>query len=131
MSFVRTLDDIEKLGAPIVVATMVLTFAAMAFLLVRETTAPVGVTAPVVVPSYQAAEDEVPSVPVAPYHRPDDPGAGHLSASVMPEPSPAPPRDVAHDPEDPRASEQRVLRSRRALETVDARELLRQANMPR
>jgi hypothetical protein len=49
-----------------------------------------------------------------------------------PEPSPAQP-GVRSDPEDssPVATEQRVFRSRRALETVDPSEFLRQHGMPK
>jgi hypothetical protein len=64
--------------------------------------------------------------------RPDrSPEAGQISASGMPRagPSPAAQPAVPSDPEDssPSASEQRVFRSRRALETIDPREFLRQA----
>jgi len=64
--------------------------------------------------------------------RPDrNPPADQMSASDMPrpEPSPAPRPAVRAGPEDssPSAIEQRTFRSRRALETVDAREYLRHA----
>jgi len=57
------------------------------------------------------------------------PPAGQGSASEMPGPGPSPgPQPVASHPEDssPSANEQRMFKSRRALEPVDPRELLRQ-----
>ena len=49
------------------------------------------------------------------------------------EPSSGPQPGAPSNPEDssPSATEQRVFKSRRALETVDARELVRHAPMPR
>ncbi|HET9595232.1 MAG TPA: hypothetical protein VFP65_06610 [Anaeromyxobacteraceae bacterium] len=135
MSSVRTME-IEKVGAPIVVATMVLTFGTMAFLLVREASGPLDITAPAAVPSYQAAEDQVPSLAAAPQQGPGDASAVAMAAAVdtaVPETSvaPAPRAPREREGSSPGTSEQRAYRSRRALETVDARELLRQANMPR
>lgn len=134
MSSVKRLE-IEKVGAPIVALTMVLTFATVAFFLVaRDPPPPVG-TAPPAGPPYEAAVDQVPSERVAPYQGPNVPGAGPISASEEPQPATSPPpQPGAHrDAEDasPGASEQRVFKARRALETVDARELLRQVNMPK
>jgi hypothetical protein len=57
------------------------------------------------------------------------PTADRSSASGMPGPGPSPgPQPVASPPEDssPSANEQRMFKSRRALETVDPREFLRQ-----
>jgi hypothetical protein len=134
MSFVRRVD-IEKLGAPIVAVVFILTFLTIAFQLLRETSAPLSAAPPAAGPSYQAAVDQVPSEPAPPYQRPDDPRTNQIPASEMPraETSPVPQPGVPQDPEDssPSAGEQRIFKSRRALETVDPRELLRQVNMPK
>jgi hypothetical protein len=71
--------------------------------------------------------------------RPPDPGRGGplaARAALAPEPSPANPAGPTPAAEpgvrlDPEASEQRVFRSRKALETVDAREFLRHNAMPK
>jgi hypothetical protein len=142
MPFARRLDT-EKPWAPIVVVAMILTAVTVAFLLLSDTSAPVSATPPAAGASYQAAKqvpsdpseaeqtaDQPPRDPAAPYRNPDDPTADQISASEMP---PAPQPGVPHDPGDapPSTSEQRVLKSRRALETVDPREFLRQATMPK
>jgi len=136
MSFVRRLDikkpDIKKPSALIVAVVMVLTSGAIAFLLIGDAFAPVSAPPPAAGPSYHAADTQVPSVPAeagrtaadqtprepaAPHQNPDDPSADQLSASSEDSP--------------PSASEQRIFKSRKALETVDPRELLRQATMPK
>jgi hypothetical protein len=125
MSFARRLDT-ERRWAPIVALAMVLTFGAIAFLLLSGTSDLVS-TPPAAGPSYQAADEQAPSYPAeakqapadrtpgelaAPHRNPDDPAAEQVSASEMP-------------------SEQVILKSRRPLETIDPRELLRQATIPK
>ena len=137
MSFVRRLD-MGKLWAPII-AVAILTSVTIAFLLVRDTSAPVSATPPAAEPSYQVADKQVPSdpgkaeqaaadqatrEPAAPHQDPDDRTADQISASETPQPetSPAPQPDVP--------PQQTIFRSRRALETIDPRELLRQGHIP-
>ena len=146
MSSVRR-PDMEKLWTLVAVA-MVLASVTIAVLLLGDTSAPVSATPPAAGPSYQAADnqvppepaeaeqtpaDQTPREPAAPYQNPDDPTADQLAASEMPRPeaSPAPQPGVTQDSESspPISSEQSVFKSRRALETVDPRELLRQAQM--
>ena len=127
MSFVRRLD-MKKLSPLIVAVVLVLASGTIAFLLIGDTSAPVSATplsyqaADMQVPSdpaqaEQAPADRTPREPAAPHQNPDDPTAGKISASEMP-------------PPDPSASEQSRFKSRRALETVDPRELLRQGKLP-
>jgi hypothetical protein len=81
-------------------------------------------------PSYQSVNEQS----AAPYQTPVASTTDQMSASGMPRPetSPAPKPGAANDLENnPAASEQRVLQTRKALETVDVRELLRQGSMPK
>ena len=59
--------------------------------------------------------------------------APSLTNPAGPGPSPALQPGVPSDPEDPSpvATEQNVFRSRKALETLDARELVRQGKIPK
>lgn len=117
-----------------VAVAMVLGSVAIPFLLLRDISAPVGATSPAAGPSYEAAADQVPPAPAPPWRNADDPAAHPISASELPLPetSPAPQPGVPPGAESqPIAGEQRVIRSRRALETVDPREFLRQATIPK
>ena len=125
-----------KLWAAIVTAAMILTAVTIAFLgvgtlsivarLLSDRSAPVSATAPAEVE--QALAGQTPTEPAAVFH-PDDRRPNQMSASEMPRPgtSPVPQPGVRSTPEDssPSASEQRVFKSRRALETVDPREVVR------
>jgi hypothetical protein len=75
---------------------------------------------------------------VEPPTRPDPGPGGPLAATVALAPAPSPTNPAgpspAAEPEvrlGPEGSEQRVFRSRKALETVDAREFLRHNGMPK
>lgn len=120
----------EKAWAPLVGVAMFLSFATIVVLLLTDTSAPASATPPAAEPPHQQADGRAPPDPAAPYQDPDDPTAGRTSAS---ETSPAPQPGVPPDSEasTPTAREQRILKSRRALETVDPRELLRQATIPK
>ena len=93
-----------------------------------DATASRGVDAPatVVAPTGQV------EAPTGPERSPD---ADPMSASDMRRPAaaPAPQPTVASNPEDssPSASEQRSFSSRKALETIDPREFLRQTSVPK
>jgi hypothetical protein len=131
MSSVRRLDT-QKLRTVRIIATATIT-ATIAFLLLSialsgywlaYTSAVISAAPPAARPSYQAADEQVPSD-----RTPREPD--HISASGMPrsEASPSPEPGVVANSEDssPEATEQRTFRSRRALETIDAREVLRRA----
>jgi hypothetical protein len=143
MSLVKRLDS-EK----IIVVAMVLTSLIVAFLLFGDTSAPVGAAPPAARPSHRVADEQVPPVPAEAEQTPPDRTARELAAqsqsphvatadplaaSDTPETSPASHAGVPHDSEDspPSASEQSIFKSRKALETVDPREFLRQATMPK
>jgi hypothetical protein len=119
-----------KLWAPIVAAVaMIVAAITIAFLaapiyvikLLHDNSAPVSAR-PV------AAEQTPAAQTPALYQNPDDRPA---TASAMPrsEPSPAPQPGAPSSPEDssPSASEQRLFKSRKALETVDPREVVWQS----
>jgi type IV secretory pathway VirB10-like protein len=132
----------------------ILTFFAVACLLVRNATAPGSATPPAAGPLYQAADEHVPSdaaeaerTPPAPQQAeqtPRGPAAAPQQAEQTPRELAAPhqaeltPREPGapyQNPDDPTAdrisaSEQIVFKSRRGLETVDPRELLRQGVIP-
>jgi len=130
MSSVRRLDR-EKLRARWIIAAVTLTVATVAFLLLRDRSAQVHATPPAAGPSYQAAGKQVPSdpaeaeetpadqppmelEPLALHQNPNDPAADQLPpARLYPSPAPNP---------SPKGSEQRLFKSRRALETIDPRQ---------
>jgi hypothetical protein len=125
-----------KLWAPLVaVVAMILTAITIGFLLVpiyvvkllHDTSGPVR-SRPVA--AEQTPADQTPKEPAALYRSPDDPSAHQISAFARPrpEPSPSPQPGAPSSPEDssPSASEQRLFKSRKAIETLDARELVRQ-----
>ncbi len=130
MSFVRRLDikkpDIKKPSALIVAVVMVLTSGTIAFLLIGDTFAPVSAPPPAAGPSYQAADKQVPSDPAEAEQTPADQTPREPAAPYR---NPDDPTNSENSP--PSASEQRIFKSRKALETVDPRELLRQATMPK
>jgi hypothetical protein len=132
---------------------MILTFFAVACLLVGNATAPGSATLPAAGPSYQAADEHVPSdaaeaerTPPAPQQAEQTPRgpAAPQQAEQTPrgpaepqqaELTPREPGAPNQNPDDPTAdrisaSEQIVFKSRRGLETVDPRELLRQGAFP-
>ena len=116
MSFERS--DTESQWAPFVSLAMIIAFFTIAYFLVRYMPVPVSAAPPAAEPSYQAADERVPS---------DATEARQESAEQ-------PPRDSSsqRDPEhpSPSAREQMVFKSRRALETVDQVELLRRRVLP-
>jgi hypothetical protein len=129
--------DTEKLRFRRIVATAAITVVAIAFLLLSETFGLVGATPPAAEPSDQAADEQVPrdrreadqtgadqarGEPAAAYRL--DRAAGQISLS---EPG-APPDSERSSPS---VSEQRIFKSRRALETIDPRDFVRQAAMPK
>jgi hypothetical protein len=137
MSSVRELD-LERLPTMRIIATAAIT-ATIAFLLLSITlsgywlaymSGPVSAALSATTPSYQTVNEQV----AAPYEKPVASTPGQVSASGVPRPgtSPGTQPGVANDLENnPTASEQRVFQTRRALETVDARELVRQGSMPK
>jgi len=146
MSSVRELD-LERLRIMRIIATAAIT-ATIAFLLLSVTlsgywlaymSSPVSAALSGMTPSYQIVNEQVPPdrtprEPAAPYQKPVASTPGQVSASGMPRPgtSPGTQPGVANDSENnPTANEQRVFQTRRALETVDARELVRQGSMPK
>jgi len=75
---------------------------------------------------------------VEPPTRPDPGPGGPLAATAALAPAPSPANPAGPSPAaepgvrpDPEGSEQQVFRSRKALETVDAREFLRHNAMPK
>jgi uncharacterized protein YkwD len=103
------------------------TFSIVARLL-SDRSAPVSATTPAEAVE-QTPPAQTPREPTALSQNTEGAPARRISASEMPlsGTSPAPHADVTSSPEDssPSASEQRVFKSRRALETVDPREVVR------
>ena len=145
MSFVRRLD-MERLWAPIVAGALVLTSVTLALLLFSDPSAPASApppaaeppyqAPPAAEPSYQAADGQVPSDPAEVEHKPADQAPRELPAPyqnpdvhVIVVEGNSPPPDTSEDSA-PGASEQSVFKTRRALETIDSRELLRQGAFP-
>jgi hypothetical protein len=109
--------DAKKLRARRIVATAALTAVAVAFLLLSTRKAPVSAASPAAGPSHQAVDKQVPSDPVA-----EQTPAVQTAMELEPSPAANP---------SPPGSEQRLYKSRRALETVDPREFLRHASVAR
>src|SRR4051812_41272513 len=109
MSSVRRLD-METLRAPRIIATATLTAVTVAFLLLSGRSNRVSVTPPAAGPSYQAADEQVPSdppeaeqtaavqtpielEPLELHQNPDDPPADEMPAAQLypsPPPNPSP-----------------------------------------
>jgi hypothetical protein len=128
MSAVRRLD-MRKLWVPIVAGVAVVVTAITIALLLAPIyvvkllhDAPASASSTPFVAAEQTPAGQVPSEPAAPYQNPDDPPA---AASAMPQSEPARQPGAPPGPEDssPSASEQRVFKSRKALETLDARDI--------
>jgi hypothetical protein len=94
MSSVRRLEE-GKLRTRRIVVTAMLTIVTAAFLLLTDTSVPVGAAPPAQGPSVQAADEQVPSDPAEAEETPPapapedqalypDPEAHHVSASDMP-----------------------------------------------
>jgi hypothetical protein len=136
MSFVRRLG-VRQLWAPIVALVMILTFATMSLLLLRDTSAPVGATPLAAGSSSPAVDEQVPSDAAEAEQTPakqtsaEQTPAGQTLAEQAPR-GPAAPNQVPDEPtaDQTSASEQSTFKSRRALETIDPRELLRQGAVP-
>jgi hypothetical protein len=146
MSFVERLDREKRWGPIVGAVAMMLTAVTVAFLLFSGRSARVSATPPAPRPSNQAAGKQVPSdpreaeqttavqtpmelEPLALFQtpmeleplalqNPDDRPAVQIPARLEPSPAPNP---------SPKGSEQRLFKSRRALETVDPHEFLRHA----
>lgn len=112
-------------GAVVLAVVMVLVRITLAVLVLRDASAAAGARRPAVAAA-QTPADWGPGAQAAPYQGPADPTAAQVLASEM---SPAPQLGTPDEAEDstPSSVEQRAFRSRRALETIDPRELLRQA----
>jgi hypothetical protein len=141
MPSVRTLE-VQKLRGRRIVAAATLTAVAVAFLLLSyKRSAAISPTLPAAAPSHQAA-DELPPAPaeveqtpavqtpmeVEPLtleQNPDDAETHQIPASEKARLYPSPAVDTS-----PPGSEQRLFKSRKALETIDPREFLRQAGKP-
>ncbi|HEY2030677.1 MAG TPA: hypothetical protein VGH20_15880 [Myxococcales bacterium] len=126
--------DPEKLRNRRIVATATISVAVIAFLLLGVDPALAPVMAPLAGPIGQAVDEQIPPNPgeavqeaprgPAAHPVPDGP---ELVETVLSEPGvPADSEAVS-----PAASEQRVFKSRRALETIDARDFLRQGAIPK
>jgi hypothetical protein len=133
MSFAARLDvgkrsHVGKPAAPVFALVMILAFATICLLVLRDTYAPGGAMpteAPSSAPAAagQAPPDRAEAKQAPPEQTPAAQSAAEGGPSAPAEPNP--------DPEEPTAdrvsaSEQKTFRSRKALETVDPRELLRQ-----
>jgi hypothetical protein len=120
-------------GVAVMAVVMVLAHVSLTLLLIREASPPASARPPAVAAEQTPADwspdrspDRSSGEPAAPYQGPADPTASQAYAyETTPGPRPGAPDD-AEDPT-PSATEQRVFRSRRALETIDPREILRQA----
>jgi hypothetical protein len=138
MSSARKVDVETPRGARIV-ATAAITAVTLALLLLTTvvsgywlayTSGPARATAASPAPSYRVVDEQVPpDQGPAPYQTP---AADQMPASGMP-PAAAPQPGAPSNPEDssPSANEQRLFKSRHALETLDARELVRQGALPK
>ena len=136
MPFVGRLGR-EKLWARTIIAAATLVIVAVAFLLLRNKSAPVGATPPAAATSDQAVDDQVASeaeqtpadegpmeLPVMTLN-PDGTQAAQTSASQRPISSD--PKPISTDLEDHTsgAARQRMFKARRALETIDPRSFRR------
>jgi hypothetical protein len=135
-----TRRGMSKLWVPIVaVALIILSAVTIAFLnvpiyvfkLLDDRSAPVSATLPAAGSFYQAADQQ--AEPAAAEQTAAGQTAGEMAAlSQNSEFDPPADKGVPSVLEDPRsATQQRVFKSRRALETVDPREFLRQSRMPK
>ena len=129
--------DMQKPWVPIASLAMILTFFTLACLLIRDATAPASATPPEAGPSYQAANEQVSSNAAEAAQTPTEqtPAAQIPAEQALGEQAPRGPVALNHNPEKPTAdkiivSEQRTFKARRALETIDSRELLRRAAIP-
>ena len=126
--------DVEKPRGARIVATAAITAVTLALLLLTTVvsgywlayrSAPASATAALPAPSYRAADEQVPpDQGPAPYQYPP---ADQMPASGMPQaaaPQPGAPSD--REDSSSSASEQRLFKSRHALETLDAQDLVRQ-----
>jgi hypothetical protein len=134
MSFAARLDvgkrlHVGKPPAPVFALVMILAFATVCLLVLRAAYAPVGAMPPEARSSAPAAAEQAPpdraEVKQAP---PEQTPAAQAAPGQAPgeaaEPNPNPEEPTADRVS---ASEQKTFRSRKALETVDPRELLRQS----
>jgi len=122
--------DMEKLRTRRIVATASLTAIAAASLLVMCRSTAVGPTRPAAAPSHETVAQAPAEIQreLAVLYLPDFQISDPIpTPAAHPEPSPAPQQMGPPEPQDssPAASEQRLFRSRRALETMDPREFLR------
>jgi len=137
------MSEKKKLRARSIIVMATLTVVTVALLLLSTRSAPVSATPPAAGPSHQAADTQVPS---------DPPEAEETSAVQTPmeietlalyaNPDGTPPAveenvEPAHlEPKvpantSPPGSQQSLFKSRRALETMDAREFLRRSRVAR
>src|SRR5256885_3076474 len=133
----------KKLRARRIIATATLTAAAVAFLLLSTRSATVSATPPAAAPSNQAADKQVPSdSPEAEETSPVQTGIELEALSLYANPDGTPPVveekvEPAHlEPKvpantSPPGSQQSLFKSRRAMETIDAREFLRRSRVAR
>ena len=133
----------KKLRARRIVVTATLTAVAVAFLLLSTRSATVSATPPAAGPSHQAADKQVPSdLPEAEETSPVQTGIELEALSLYANPDGTPPAveenvEPAHlEPKvpantSPPGSQQSLFKSRRALETMDAREFLRRSRVAR
>lgn len=121
---VDTRLEMEKpWAAPIASLAMIVAFFAIAYVLIRFAPVPDGGRAPAAEPSYRAAVEQPPAEPAR--------SVVPTSASEAPRREPSPSAQGSPAPHgskssSPTAREQVVLKSRKALETVEVREFLRQ-----
>jgi hypothetical protein len=141
MPFERRLD-MEKSRFHMATLATILAFFTVACLLIRNATAPAGATPPAAGPSYQAEDEQVvpPAAETAPSAAVQRPAAQTAAARItaaqipaqqaLPEQTPREPAAPNQNTDEPTAdpiaaSEQSTFKVRRALETIDPRELLR------
>ena len=129
--------DMKKPRVLIASLAMILTFFTLACLLIRDATAPVSTTPPEAGPSYQAANEEVSSDAAEAAQMPTEqtPAAQITADQALGEQAARGPVALNRNPGKPTAdqisaSEQSAFKARRALETIEPRELLRRAAVP-
>jgi hypothetical protein len=133
MSLVKTTDGADP-WAPLAALVMILALATISFVLVHRTYAPIGMATAASAPSPAPHQQVATSQQVAPDQHvarqqqvaPDQQAAPEAAQG------PAWPGDGAEEPaaDQPPASEHVTFKSLRALETVDAHELLRHGAVP-
>jgi hypothetical protein len=123
-----SMKRLEKRSAGWIIATAMFVAVTVGFVLLRDTSAPVSATPPA--EAEQRAAGQTSIEPVVLYQSPDDPPpAEQIVASETPSSEPTPEVRAIMPPDSevamPSATQQRVFKSRRAMETIDPRQFRR------